>query len=110
MDAGAEKDEAMQLALAAAIDVPREMAKLTLACMDDLREFVDKCNPYLISDLTAAAALGAAVVRLCDYNVAVNTPQLDDKQAGSDVRAGSLADLKRAENTLRDIERTAGRN
>ncbi len=104
---GTDKQEAIQLALAAAIDVPREMAKLALAVLHDLSSLADKCNPYLISDVTAGAALGAAVTRLCDYNVRVNTPQLDDRQAARDIRDASRGDLEAAEKSLREIERTA---
>ena len=99
----------MQLALAAAVNVPREMTKLALALQDDLAALVDKCNPYLISDLTAAATLAAAVARLSDYNVKINIPQLTDRQAADDIGQASQADLDRADQTLRDIEQTAAK-
>ena len=52
---GPEKDEAVQVAVAAAIAVPREMTKLALSLLEDLRELAGKCNPWLITDLMAAA-------------------------------------------------------
>lgn len=61
---GPQKDQAMEIATAAAIDVPREAAKLALAVMGDLETLAKMCNQYLISDLVAAAALCEAVSRL----------------------------------------------
>lgn len=93
---GPEKDAAVQLALAAAINVPREMAKLALAVLEDFVALSDKCNTYLISDLVAGAALLAATVDLCDYNVRVNVPQLNDGTAADDVRLASRGDVQKA--------------
>ena len=101
---GPQKDQAVQLALAAAINVPRESAKLTLALLADLKELADKCNPYLISDLVAAAALAVAVAHLSDYNVRTNVPNLADKQAAQDIRQASTADLAKAAALLAEIE------
>lgn len=101
---GPEKDEALQLAIAAAINVPREATKLALALLGDLQELTDKCNPYLISDLVASAALAAATVRLCDYNVRINAPQVDDKQAAAEIRQASADDLAKANSLLEAIE------
>jgi len=101
---GPEKEQATQIALAAAIDVPKELAKLCLAVLADLVEFSDKCNPRLMSDLKAAAALAAAVVRLSWYNVEANVADLDDSQAAGDLRQGSKADLEKAVLMLGKIE------
>jgi len=107
MEDGADKDKAMEVATAAAINVPREMAKLTLAVMADLHALADKCNRFLISDLVASAALGVAVLKLCDYNVRINTPYLPDKQAAEEIRASSRGDIDRAAGYLKDIEQAA---
>ena len=104
LEDGAEKQQAVQLALAAAINVPRESAKTAMALLEDLRAFAGKCNPYLITDLLAAAALAEAVTRLCDYNVRINVPQLTDPQAGAEIRAASAGDLRRAGAILAEIE------
>jgi formiminotetrahydrofolate cyclodeaminase len=72
--------------------------------MEDLKELGDKCNPWLITDLLAAAALSAAAVRLSDYNVRVNVPNLADKDAGKEVRQSSADDLDRADKLLGEIE------
>lgn len=103
-DDGPDKDEAIQLATAAAINVPREVTKLALAVMADLGELSEKCNPYLITDLLAAAALSAAAARLSDYNVRINVPQVTDKTAAGEVKQSSADDLARAEALLEEIE------
>jgi formiminotetrahydrofolate cyclodeaminase len=106
-DEGPERDEAVQLALAAAIDVPRQGAKLALAVLEDFAALADKCSPYLISDLVAGAALAVAMARLCDYNVRINVPNVTDKAAAQDVRRSSAADVAHAEELFRRIDQAA---
>lgn len=101
---GEEKKEAEALALAAAIDVPREMAKLALALQEDVLRLSDKCNPWLVSDLIAAGALAAAVTVLCDLNVRINAKNLSDAQVADDLRAASAADRNRANELADRIE------
>lgn len=101
---GADKDAAMQLAVAAAIDVPREATKLALALLDDLLEFSDKCSKFLVSDLAAASALAVATVRLSNYNVRINAPNVADRAAADEIRRSSAANVQRAERTLKAIE------
>ncbi|NBB94741.1 MAG: hypothetical protein GVY16_03275 [Planctomycetes bacterium] len=101
------KDEALQLALAAAIDVPRQTAKLALAVLNDLSQLADKCNKYLVTDLVGAATLAAAVTVLCDMNVAINTRTLDDRQAADDIRSASIDDRSEAHEIARTIEAVA---
>jgi formiminotetrahydrofolate cyclodeaminase len=101
---GAEKDQAMQLAVAAAIDVPREAAKLALALLEDLSEFADKCSRFLISDLAAASVLAEATVRLSDLNVRINAPQVSDAAAATEIRQSSSSDLRRARSLVAEIE------
>ena len=105
-----EKEQAVQVAVAAAIDVPREMAKLVLAVMDDLLALSDKCNPWLISDLTAAAVLGFAAVKLCDFNVRINVPQVDDKDAAGQVAEASASDVQKAARLMEAIEQAAAKH
>ena len=104
MDAGPEKAEAVQLALAAATDVPREMAKLALALLADLAGLAERCNPQLISDVKAGAALAVAVLQLSHYNVQINIPSLDDAQAADDIGKASQADLEKGKQLLQQIE------
>jgi len=106
-DDGPAKAEAVQLATAAAIAVPREMTKLALAILADLRELGGKCNTWLITDLLAAAALAAAAVRLSDYNVRINVPSVADREAGAQIRRASAADLAKALELLDRIEQSA---
>jgi len=104
LEDGPEKDEAMELATAAAINVPREVTKLALALLDDLESLVDKCNPWLISDLVAAAALAVATLRLSDYNVRINIPNLSDEKTGKELYETSRADLQRGITRFEAIE------
>jgi len=101
---GPEKDDAMGIATAAAIDVPREAAKLALAVLGDLEELAKACNKYLISDLVAGAALCEAVSRLCDYNVRINAANVSDPDEAEQVRSGSAADLAAAVASRQRIE------
>jgi formiminotetrahydrofolate cyclodeaminase len=104
---GPEKDQAVQLALAAATDVPREAAKLTLAVLEDFAALADKCSPYLISDLVAGAALAVAAIRLSDYNVRINVPSIADSAAAQEIHRNSAADVKRAEALFGHIDQAA---
>ena len=54
---GPDKPAQEQLALAAAIDVPREMAKLALAVLADFDSLLNRCNKWLLTDLAAGAVL-----------------------------------------------------
>lgn len=100
-------DARKQTALAAAINVPREMAALALAVLGDLVELSGHCNRWLLSDCAAGAALAEAVARLCDYNVRINTPALADRQAAGDLLAASDRDCRRAEQLRKLVEQAA---
>lgn len=104
---GPEKDEAIQLAIAAAIDVPRQMTKLALAVQQDLLELAPKCNPWLISDLVAAAVLAFAAVKVSDFNVRINVPQVAEKEAAKQLREASHADVKKSAKLMEAIEKAA---
>jgi len=101
------KGQALERALAAAIDVPRKATGVSLGLLEDLLNFADKCNAYLISDLVAAAALAVATIRLSDYNVRINARQVEDKQA-AELRESSTRDLRRGLELLDKIEQAAG--
>ena len=105
LDDGPRKDQAVATATAAAINVPREATKLALAVLDDMKELAaGKVNPWLITDLLASAALAAATVRLCNYNVRINLPQVADKQQAAEIGQSSAGDLARADQLLEEIE------
>jgi formiminotetrahydrofolate cyclodeaminase len=99
-----QKAEAVQLAISAAAAVPREMTKLSLAVLADLLNLTDKCSPFLLSDLVAGAALSAATVRLCHYNILINAPQITDRSTAEELRKASGDDLARANGLLHAIE------
>jgi len=105
MEDGPEKDEQVQLATAAAINVPREVMKLALAVMDDMMELSGKCNTWLITDLMASATLCAAAIRLSDYNVRINLPSVADTDQAKEIGDASSADLARAGELLDAIEK-----
>ena len=107
MDEGPDKDARTQLALAAAIDVPREAAKLALAVLDDLAVLVDKTARWLVSDLLAGAELAEATVAICDLNVRINARSLDDAAAGAEIADASALDVAAAREKL-DAMRQAG--
>jgi len=107
MEDGPEKEKEVQLATAAAIDVPREATKLALALLKDLRELGGRCNPWLITDLLASATLATAAARLSDYNVRINVPHVADTDAAEQIRQSSQADLDKARKLLDEIEQAA---
>ncbi len=104
MNAGSEKNQALQHATAAAVNVPRELAKVSLKLLEDLAEFADKCNRWLITDLLAAGALAVASVTLSDYNVRINLPNVTDPAVAGDIRQSSSSDLARAKTIHGQIE------
>jgi formiminotetrahydrofolate cyclodeaminase len=104
LEDGPEKDEQMDVATAAAINVPREVTKLALAVMEDMKELAGKCNTWLITDLMASATLCAATVRLSDYNVRINLPSVRDADQATQLRQASADDLAKADILREEIE------
>jgi len=94
----------MSVALAAAVNVPREMTALALAVLGDLVELGRNCNPRLLTDLAAAAVLAEAVVRLSDYNVRVNAAGMEDRGAAEELRESSARDCRRAAELRQAVE------
>jgi formiminotetrahydrofolate cyclodeaminase len=101
----AGKAAAQAQALSAAIEGPRRAAAAALQLLEDLRAFGDKCNPYLISDLVAAATLAVAALRMSDYNVRINTRQLADPSAAQQLRQASAHEVQRGAALRDEIER-----
>jgi formiminotetrahydrofolate cyclodeaminase len=91
-------------ALAAAINVPREMTALALTVLGELADLSGKCNRHLLSDLAAAAVLAEAVVTLSDYNVRVNAACLPDADVAGQLCAASARDRQRAAGLRASIE------
>jgi len=104
---GPGKTQALQTAVAAAVDVPREMTKLALAVLEDLLALSGRCNPYLITDLVAGAVLAAAVAAMSDLNVRINLPQVADPETAAQLRRSSGDDVAKARRLLGQIEDAA---
>lgn len=107
MAEGPAKDRASQAALAAAIDVPREVSKLCVALLRDLKQLAPISNPHLVSDLVAAGVLAVAACRVSDGNVRINVPQVADADAAAQVRQSSADDLATADKLLAELEAAA---
>ena len=101
---GPDKDAKMATALAAAIDVPRQMTALALDVLADLVALAPICNAWLLSDLAAAAILAESAVRLSDLNVRVNANSLTDQSAANDLRAASARDCQRTAELRQAVE------
>ncbi len=102
-----EKRQHWELGLAAAINVPREVSKVALAVLADLRRLLPIANPFLLTDLMASAALARSAVCISHYNVTVNVRQLPDAQQAGEVLAASGADVHKADKLLHTIEQVA---
>lgn len=105
--APAQDPQAKQLAVAAAIDVPREMAALAVAVLGEMHSLVGRCSRWLVSDLAAGAVLAEAVVRLSDYNVRINAGQYEDAAAAGDIVEQSARDVTRARELAGEIHSVA---
>ncbi len=107
-EASRETDQSQQgkmaAALAAAINVPREMTALALAVLADLVALGQHCNPHLLTDLSAAAVLSESAVRLSDYNVRVNAATMEDKSTADSLRQASSRDVRRAAELCKRVE------
>lgn len=103
---GVESPE-FQQAVAAAVNVPRELTKLALNVLGDMRWMSGRCNRWLLSDLAAGAVLAEAAIRLCDYNVGINATAFAERAAATEVVASSRQDCERARALTEDIERIA---
>jgi formiminotetrahydrofolate cyclodeaminase len=104
LEPGLARSEAESSALKAAIDIPREMAKLTLSLLKSLKSLSTCCTKWLVSDLLAAASLASATCDLCDFNVRINATQLPDDDAKRDLLAASTADRTAARALFESIE------
>jgi len=79
-------------AVVAAIRAPLSIGGLALHILQLCRDFLNKCNPYLVSDLGVAAALARATVHAAELNVLVNARLLPNLHEAEDTRK-KAADL-----------------
>jgi len=99
------KSEKISAALAAAINVPREMTALSITLLEDLVKLSKNCNKRLYTDLAAAAILAEAVVNMSDYNVRVNAALLPDEMVAGEIRQASARDCQRARELRAKVEK-----
>ncbi len=78
---------AVQAALKAAAEVPREAAKAALNVIAVAAELVDIGNPNLITDVGVAAKFGIAALECAALNVEINLAYIKDDAYNSEVRA-----------------------
>lgn len=101
---GQDKDSQAQVALAAAINVPKELAKLCLSLLEDLHRLRPICTSWLLSDLKAAGAMAVAAVTICEYNIRTNASQLEEDTQRDELIAGAQADVRAAQQSLAALE------
>jgi formiminotetrahydrofolate cyclodeaminase len=99
-DQAAERDRAVQRALADAIQVPLRAAVLAADVLALCEPVAERGNQRLISDVGVAALLADAALQGAALNVRVNLADLKDARLSSDSRA-ALAKLTAAANELR---------
>ncbi|MFP4105390.1 MAG: cyclodeaminase/cyclohydrolase family protein [Phycisphaerae bacterium] len=103
---GPEKAARMDTATAAAVNVPRELCKISLAVLEDFAVMSDgRCNRWLITDLMAGAALLSAVCSMCHYNVMVNTGSMSDKDTARELLQSSQNDVDKAKDLFQTVEK-----
>ncbi len=78
---------AVQAALRAAAEVPREAAKAALNVIAVAAELVEIGNPNLITDVGVAAKFGVAALECAALNVEINLAYIKDDAYNSEVRA-----------------------
>jgi glutamate formiminotransferase/formiminotetrahydrofolate cyclodeaminase len=74
------KREAVLTANKHAIDVPLEVAELSLSVLEIADELVKKGNPNSVSDVGVAGEAALAAVRGACMNVLINLPGVNDKR------------------------------
>jgi formiminotetrahydrofolate cyclodeaminase len=75
----AARREAMQTALKAAAEVPREAVKAAYGVVEIAAELVDKGNPNLITDVGVAAKFAVAAMECAALNVEINLAYIKDE-------------------------------
>jgi methenyltetrahydrofolate cyclohydrolase len=79
------RPERTRMALATAIAVPEEIIATAVAVLREVEALLPVCNPYLVSDLGAAAIFCEAAARAAALNVWVNLAQIDEAAARQDL-------------------------
>ncbi len=93
----AAKEEAVQAAVLAAVEVPLSVMREALASMDVAAEMAEKGLPASVSDAGVAALCARAAVRAAGLNVRINLPQLADEERAEAIRREAAALEEEAE-------------
>ncbi len=93
----AAKEEAVQAAVLAAVEVPLSVMREALASMDVAAEMAEKGLPASVSDAGVAALCARAAVRAAGLNVRINLPQLTDEGRAEAIRREAAALEEEAE-------------
>jgi formiminotetrahydrofolate cyclodeaminase len=78
---------AVQAALKAAAEVPREAVRAAYGVLEVAAELVEKGNPNLITDVGVAAKFGVAALECAALNVEINLAYIKDEAYNASVRA-----------------------
>ena len=92
----ASRREAIQVALADAMDVPLRTCRAALAGLEQVATLEGHCNPNLASDVSVAATALGAGIRSAWCNVLVNLRGLSDPERAARVEAEGAALRARA--------------
>jgi len=95
----AARQTAIQAALAAATDPPRQVGELAIELIELARSLVETGNPNVISDVAVAASLAGGALESAIVNVEVNCAALADP--------GQRAELTRVAASLQESIATA---
>jgi formiminotetrahydrofolate cyclodeaminase len=93
----ARRDEAVQLALRAAMEPPLHVMERACDAMDLASEVAASGNPSVASDAGCAALLGEAAVRTAGLNVLANVVLLRDQEVADQAREQIAGYEERAE-------------
>jgi formiminotetrahydrofolate cyclodeaminase len=99
----AARREAMQTALKAAAEVPREAVKAAYGVVEIAAELVDKGNPNLITDVGVAARFAVAAMECAALNVEINLAYIKDQSYVEECRKEMTPLLEEGGRLGRDV-------
>jgi len=94
------RQEAIQVAMAGAAEVPLETARIAVSVMGLAREVTETGNPSAASDGAAAAELLAGACRAAVRNVEINVGSIRDQDSAQALRSEGESLLERADELL----------
>lgn len=90
----AERENAMQQALAGAAQAPLKLMRLCEQTVPLFLELLEKGNPIALSDVGVGAAMLCASVKAALLNVKINTKMMDDRESAAEMDAEADRILK----------------